>query len=163
CACGQCGLGLLELELAREQCRLALGELSILRLEHAGVLLDLGLAPREQLLGVRVVLVDEGRLFGPAKAKRAFGRLLLVEVARPPLDLELPARDVGGALAERALQILELDEVLAALSFALRRQPARELQHLLAARLAVLPAGVLPGVFGPLHAQRLAPGERNAA
>ena len=87
-----------------------------------------------------------------AEAERARRRLLLLELAFAPLDLELAACDVGGTLAQHAFELVDLDEVLGAVLVALLGKPAREREHLLAVELLLLrPADRLPRVLVRLH------------
>jgi hypothetical protein len=73
-------------------------------------------------------------------------RVEFFELLRPAFDVELATRDVGGPLAEGALEVLQLDELRGALLLMLLGEPARETQQL-------LPAGIilrlLPGSFPP--------------
>ena len=151
-AFGERGLGLLELERSGEQRRLALCELTLTKLDCVCALLDLGLATRQDLVGVRVVGVRRSRSLGATEPQRSARRIWFLELARPALDLELAPCDVGSPLAQRALQVLYLDEIFGALPFALLGEPAGELQHLvpievILLRPGFLPPGRLPGVL----------------
>jgi hypothetical protein len=145
-AFGERRLGFLQLELSRQQRCFALGQLPLARLRCLRPLLDLGLASRQDLLGVGTVFVDRDRCFRTPEAEhpaRAFG-LAVLELAFPALDLELTLGDVCRALAEGALQFLDLDQVLGALVLTLLREPARKVQHLLAVGLILLSPRCLP-------------------
>jgi hypothetical protein len=79
-----------------------------------------------------------------------------LEVPASPLHFELATGDVGRALAEGALQLIQLDELLCALLLPLLGQPSRQAEQLLAVGVlrqlpGGLPADGLPGVFGSLH------------
>jgi len=56
--------------------------------------------------------------------------LLPVELLRPPLHLQLAARDIRRSFPERSFQLLDLGERFGALAAMLLRQPACELEHL---------------------------------
>jgi hypothetical protein len=59
-------------------------------------------------------------------------RVHLFQFPGTPLDLELSARDVGGSLAQRPLQVVDLDESLDLLALPRLREVSREAQHLIA-------------------------------
>ena len=146
------GLGLLEHERSGEQGCLALSEFTLTELDGVCALLDLGLATRQDLVGVRVVGVRRSRSLGATEPQRSARRIWFLELARPALDLELAPCDVGSPLAQRALQVLYLDEIFGALPFALLGEPAGELQHLIPIEVILLrpgflPPGRLPGVL----------------
>jgi hypothetical protein len=89
-------------------------------------------------------------------------RIESFDVTASPLHLELTPGHVGRALAQGALQLLQLDELLRALMLALLGEPPRQAEQLLAIGiLGLLPGGFpadrLPGVFRALH-----PTERSA-
>ena len=157
---GEGRLCILELELACAQGRLALGEVALARDELIEPLLDLVLAPRTEFFGVRTIGLVDPRALAAPQAERATAlvqpRVECLEVPASPLDLELATGHVGRALAEGALQLFQLDELLCALVLALLGQPPREAEQLLAVWvLRLLPRGLpadgLPGVFGSLH------------
>ena len=144
-------LGLLDLELARAKSGLTLRRLALARGECIEALLQLCLATGEQLLCIRAVGVALGTSKPKPSALVGAG-LLVVELLRPLLDLELPSCNIRGALAQGALQILDLDESLRALALARLGEPPGQLENLVSIGLLLrllpgrFPAGRLPGI-----------------
>ena len=85
-------------------------------------------------------------------------RVDLVQLAGAPLDLELSARDVGRPLAQRALQVLDLDEGLDGLALPRLGKLPSEAQYLVAVGVlrllpGRLPTGRFPRIPPRLHAK----------
>jgi hypothetical protein len=116
------------------------------------------LASREQLFRVRAIGVDLGRsLAAKAEAVPALGSELgfaPFDVGTRVFDLELPRGDLDRTVAQLALQIRELGELLVAKPLALLgkvpRQP-KDLVTLELGRAADVPVVSLPRVFVWFH------------
>jgi hypothetical protein len=84
-------------------------------------------------------------------------RVELVEFPDAPLDLELSARDVGRPLAQRPLQVVDLDESLNLLALSRLCEVPCQAQHLVAIGVLLrllpgcLPATCFPRVPPTLH------------
>ena len=120
------------------------------RHERIETLLHVRLAPCQQFLRIGVIPFVLARPLGPSQPQRAAtvvqARVELFELLRPAFDVELATRNVGGPLAEGALEVLQLDELRGALLFSLLGEPAREAEQLLPAGVVLR---VLPGSFPP--------------
>jgi hypothetical protein len=144
-------LGLLDLELARAKGSLTLRRIALARDECIEALLQLCLATGKQLLSIRAIDVALGAS-KPKPSAFVCAGLLVVELLRPLLDLELPSYDIRGALSQGTLQILDLDESLGTLALARLREPPSQLENvvpigsLLRLLPGCVPAGRLPGI-----------------
>src|SRR5262249_8197803 len=148
------------LELTRTRCENAV-QLSELRLasgQVGGSGLDVLFASREQLFRVRMIGVELGRpIATEAQAVPPFGpelRLAPLDVSARVFDLELARGDLDRTLAQLALQIRQLRELLVAKPLALLGEVAGEAKHLVALELsgaADVPVVALPRVLVRLH------------
>jgi hypothetical protein len=77
-------------------------------------------------------------------------RVDLIQFPDTPLDLEFSARDVGRPLAQRPLQVVDLNESLNLLALARLGEVPRQAQHFVAISvvLRLLP-GCLPAAYFP--------------
>src|SRR5437773_5739715 len=163
---GERQFGFLDVELASPESGLTFVDVSFARLECLEPLLELGLAPRKNLVRIGAIGVFGADPLAPPqpKGEAACGPVAaLVEFLRAPFDLELAPHDIGRALAERAFQLLDLDKLFRVQPLPLLREPAGKPEHRLALGLVRLlprglPAARLPGILVGGHAaERSAP------
>src|SRR5262249_49843151 len=150
------------LELARACCENTVesAELRLSTGEIGGACLDVLFASGEQLVGVRTIGIGLGRpIAAGAHAVPAVGSGLgpaPPAVRASVLDLELACGDLDRTLAQLALQIRELGELLVAKPLALLSEVAGESKHLVTLELsgaADVPVVSLPRVLVWLHLQ----------
>src|SRR6266566_4844346 len=114
-----CGFGIFDVELTRAEHGFPLGDRALPRDQRVEPLLNFCLAPRKQLF--RVGAVGFLRPLGAAHASPpsvVAPCIELIQLPRAPLYLELPARDIRRALAQRTLQVFDLELSLDVLTLA---------------------------------------------
>ena len=141
-----CGFGIFDVELTRAEHGFPLGDRALPRDQRVEPLLNFCLAPRKQLF--RVGAVGFLRPLGAAHASPpsvVAPCIELIQLPRAPLYLELPARDIRRALAQRTLQVFDLELSLDVLTLASLGELPGKAEHLIAIGilLRLLP-GCLP-------------------
>ena len=152
---------LLQIARSPSEDAVELAELRLARGERCCPGLDVHLTPRQQLFRIRLVGVGlrDGALAAEAKAVSPLAaklRLAPFDVDSRVFDLELARGDLDRTLAQLALQVGELGELLVAKPLALLGEVTREPKYLVAFEVGgacEVPVVALPRVLVRLHLQ----------
>ena len=150
---------LLQIARSPSEDAVELAELRLARCERCGPGLDVHLTPRQQLFRIRLVGVGlrAGALAAEAKAVSPLAaKLRFAPFDSRVFDLELARGDLDRTLAQLALQVGELGELLVAKPLALLGEVTREPKYLVAFEVGgacEVPVVALPRVLVRLHLQ----------